>query len=100
MLPSVPAVDTGKDLSARGLALQSRYKRLQEYYHHIRSHYLLIVCAWCQQRIRWQRKKDASDLAHTSHGICPACVVYVLGELDVMAPETPQTAPAPGAIAL
>jgi hypothetical protein len=99
MVPSFLSTDAGKELSARGLALQSQYKRLQEHYQQLRSRYLLIVCAWCQQRIRWQRKKGACDLVHTSHGICPACVMHVLGELDVMAPNTPETAHAPCVIA-
>src|SRR5215510_10412292 len=78
--------DTAKELSARVLALQARHNMLQEHYHHIRSHYLLIVCAWCQKHIRWQLKEDASFPVHTSHGICPACVVNVSRELGVMAP--------------
>jgi hypothetical protein len=98
MLPSFPCTDTVKEFSARRRALQSRYKSLQEHFHQIRSRYLLIVCAWCQQHVRWQRKKDAASPIHTSHGICLACVVHVLGELDVMTRNAPGTAPEPCAI--
>src|SRR5262245_50570200 len=34
--------------------------------------YLLIVCAWCQQYIRWQRVQPPEPLT-TSHGICTRC---------------------------
>jgi hypothetical protein len=98
MLPSFLSTDMGKELSARGIALQSQYKRLQEHYQQIRGRYLLIVCAWCQQHIRWERKKNASGLVHTSHGICPACVVHVLGELDVMASDARETTYEPCAV--
>jgi hypothetical protein len=91
MSPSFPSTHKGQELAARGLALQAQYQRLQEHYQHIRSRYLLVVCAWCQKRVRWQRKEDPASPVHTSHEICPACMVYVSGELSVLEPNTLQT---------
>jgi len=55
---------------------------------------LQIVCAWCQQHIRWQRVQTPMPL-QTSYGICPACLMHVSRALRVMAPDTPQTASEP-----
>jgi uncharacterized membrane protein YhhN len=49
---------------------------------------LTIVCAWCQQTIRWQRTEEATRWL-ISHSICFACFADVLQELD------PQNAPPP-----
>jgi len=52
---------------------------------------LQIVCAWCQQPLRWHRVQPPLPL-QTSYGICPACLVQVLRELGVRTLATPQTA--------
>ena len=57
---------------------------------------LQIVCAWCQQPLRWHRVQPPLPL-QTSYGICPACLVQVLRELRVWTPATPQTVSAPDA---
>jgi len=45
-----------------------------------RQRYRKIVCAWCQQTIRWER--CAPDAwAHVSHSICFDCFVSVFPEL-------------------
>jgi hypothetical protein len=43
--------------------------------------YLLIVCAWCQQRICWQRVPTTTPLT-ISHGICNRCYVQVSREIE------------------
>jgi hypothetical protein len=43
--------------------------------------YLLIVCAWCQQYIRWQRVQTPTPLK-ISHGICTRCYVQVTREIE------------------
>jgi hypothetical protein len=57
---------------------------------------LQIVCAWCQQHIRWQRVQTPVPL-QPSYGICPACLEHVSRARRVMTPATPQTASEPGA---
>jgi hypothetical protein len=42
--------------------------------------YLLIVCAWCQQYIRWQRVEIPTPLI-ISHGICARCYAQVSREI-------------------
>jgi hypothetical protein len=42
--------------------------------------YLLIVCAWCQQYISWQRVQPPTPL-NISHGICTRCYVQVSREI-------------------
>jgi len=42
--------------------------------------YLLIVCAWCQQYIRWQRVQPPEPLT-TSHGICTRCYAQMSREI-------------------
>ena len=42
---------------------------------------LLIVCAWCQQYIRWQRVQPPEPLT-TSHGICTRCYAQMLREIE------------------
>ena len=39
-----------------------------------------IVCAWCQQRMGWQRVK-AAERGLMSHGICVTCWPQMLPEL-------------------
>jgi hypothetical protein len=43
--------------------------------------HLLIVCAWCQQHICWQRVQTPTPLA-TSHGICARCYAQVAREIE------------------
>ena len=43
--------------------------------------YLLIVCAWCQQYISWQRVQTPTPL-NISHGICARCYVQVSREIE------------------
>jgi hypothetical protein len=43
--------------------------------------YLLIVCAWCQQHICWQRVPTPTPL-NISHGICTRCYVQVSREIE------------------
>jgi hypothetical protein len=43
--------------------------------------YLLIVCAWCQQYIRWQRLQPPEPLI-ISHGICARCYAQVSREIE------------------
>jgi hypothetical protein len=43
--------------------------------------YLLIVCAWCQQYIRWQRVQPPEPLT-TSHGICARCYAQMSREIE------------------
>ena len=62
------------------LHLQVKYRELHEQFHTLRQHFVLIECAWCQKRIRWQRKKHPSP-GDTSHGICPRCFEAVSREL-------------------
>jgi len=42
---------------------------------------LLIVCAWCQQYIRWQRVALPMPLT-ISHGICAPCYAQVSREIE------------------
>ena len=43
--------------------------------------YILIVCAWCQQYISWQRVQTPTPLK-ISHGICARCYVQVSREIE------------------
>ena len=42
---------------------------------------LLIVCAWCQQHIGWQRVQTLTQLT-TSHSICTRCYEQVSREIE------------------
>jgi hypothetical protein len=42
---------------------------------------LLIVCAWCQQYMRWQRVALPMPLT-ISHGICARCYAQVSSEIE------------------
>jgi hypothetical protein len=46
-----------------------------------RQSYVRIVCAWCQQTLRWQRA-EATVRGQISHSICFACFAHVFWELD------------------
>ena len=50
-----------------------------------RQRYFKIVCAWCQQTIRWQRTEGAAP-GQISHSICFACFAGVFRELDPVHP--------------
>ena len=50
-----------------------------------RQRYLTIVCAWCQQTMRWQRSAEAVR-GQISHSICFACFVGVFRELGPVHP--------------
>ena len=67
--------------SAKALISQSRQSLA-------RQSYVRIVCAWCQQTVRWQRS-DATVRGQISHSICFACLAHVFWELD------PVNAPSP-----
>jgi hypothetical protein len=55
----------------------------------LRQRYLLVVCAWCTKRLRWQYMQDTVALDATSHGICPPCREHVLRELGEIARDHP-----------
>jgi hypothetical protein len=42
---------------------------------------LVLICAWCQQYISWQRVPTSPPL-QISHGICARCYVQVLREIE------------------
>src|SRR5262245_30690836 len=46
-----------------------------------RQRYVRIVCAWCQQTMRWQRSKETAR-GQISHSICFDCFAQVFWELD------------------
>jgi hypothetical protein len=58
---------------------QTKYRELREQCTTLQKGYCLIVCAWCQRRIRWGRKERAVP-GEISHGICPPCAVRVLSQ--------------------
>lgn len=60
--------------SAKALIRQSRRTMTQQTY-------LMIVCAWCQQTIRWERV-DGVVWGQSSHSICFDCFAPVFGELN------------------
>jgi hypothetical protein len=60
-------------VSATELIRQSRWIISQQTY-------LMIVCAWCQQTIRWERCTGAA-WGQISHSICYDCFVPIFWEL-------------------
>ena len=46
-----------------------------------RQSYVRIVCAWCQQTMRWQRSEE-TVWGQISHSICFDCFAHMFGELD------------------
>ena len=46
-----------------------------------RQSYYRVVCAWCQQTIRWRRCEETAR-EQISHSICFACFADVFQELD------------------
>ena len=60
-----------RELQEQHMQLRQHYVlKAQERFAHLRQLYLLIECAWCQRRIRWQRKESPVP-GETSHGVCP-----------------------------
>jgi len=66
---------------ARELIRQSQW-RISE------QTYLTIVCAWCQQTMRWQRSAGAAR-GQISHSICYDCFAPVFGELHAVTAPPP-----------
>ena len=60
--------------SAKELIRQSRWAIHQQTY-------LQIVCAWCQQTMRWERTEGIA-WGQISHSICYDCFAPVFGELN------------------
>jgi hypothetical protein len=50
-----------------------------------RQSYVRIVCAWCQETIRFERSTVVAR-GQTSHSICFACFAHVFPELDQRPP--------------
>jgi len=46
-----------------------------------RQSYVRIVCAWCQQTMRWQRSEETVR-GQSSHSICFDCFAHVFWELE------------------
>ena len=67
-------------LLARYRYFQTKYREYREQFIALRQRYYLIECAWCQRRIRWQRKESAAP-GDTSHGICPSCAADMLRDI-------------------
>ena len=65
-----------------GRKCRAKSQALREHFEQLRRHYLLIICAWCNKRIRWRYLKDASS-AHTSHGICLRCAAHFSKDLGL-----------------
>ena len=61
-------------VSAKALIAQSRQALA-------RQSYIRIVCAWCQQLMRWQRVQGAA-WGQISHSICYDCFAQVFWELE------------------
>jgi hypothetical protein len=69
-----------EELGEKCRYFQTKYRALREQFTTVRKGYYLIVCAWCQRRIRWVRKVRSVP-GEISHGICPPCAVRVLAQL-------------------
>ena len=46
-----------------------------------RQRYVRIVCAWCQQTMRWQHSEE-TVWGQISQSICFDCFAHVFGELE------------------
>src|SRR5205085_2233001 len=57
-----------------------------------RQSYTRIVCAWCQQTMRWQRSAETGR-GQISHSICFACFTQVFRELDPVNAPSPVSTP-------
>ncbi len=69
--------------SAKALITQSRQSIA-------RQSYLRIVCAWCEQTMRWQRCEETVR-GQNSHSICFACWASLFPELDQAGPAPPHS---------
>ena len=68
-------------VSAQALIAQSRQSLA-------RQSSIMIVCAWCQQLMRWQRVQGAA-WGQISHSICYDCFAHVFWELDLSTTSPP-----------
>ena len=76
--------------AAKGLLSQSRQSLA-------RQRYLRIVCAWCQETIRFERAAGTTRV-QISHSICFPCFADVFQELDTvnaLPPVFTKSEPAP-----
>jgi hypothetical protein len=69
-----------EELHATYRSFQTTYRELDAQFTTLRQGYYLIICAWCQKRIRWVRKEPAV-CGEISHGICLPCAARVLTQL-------------------
>jgi len=65
---------------SRGLLAAAREALQQAHEALARQHYLQIVCAWCQQTIRWECCEQAA-WGQVSHSICFDCFASMFPEL-------------------
>ena len=80
--PNCGGAEEKARLEALSRNYRAKFQELREQFKAIRRHYLLIVCAWCNTRMRWQYLKDASP-AYTSHSICQLCAAQMSKDLGV-----------------
>ena len=85
-----------EELSHRHVYFQTKYREYREQFLALRQRYLLVACAWCQQRIGWKRKVGAVP-GETSHSICPSCATALFSLMqdwqDAQAGVSPPTQP-------
>jgi len=80
--PNCSGAEEKARLEALGRDCRAKFQELRKQFKTIRRHYLLIVCAWCNKRMRWQYLKDASPV-YTSHSICQLCAAQMSKDLGV-----------------
>lgn len=85
--PAAPTVSRVEIEQSRQLISDSRARIASAKALITRSHqslarqtYLRIVCAWCQQTIRWERV-EGDVWGQSSHSICYDCFVPIFWEL-------------------
>jgi hypothetical protein len=81
-MPNCGGAEEKARLEALSRNYQAKFQELREQFKAIRRHYLLIVCAWCNTRMRWQYLQDASPV-YTSHSICQLCAAQMSKDLGV-----------------
>jgi len=84
---------------SRGLLAAAREALQQAHEALARQHYLQIVCAWCQQIIRWECCEQAA-WGQVSHSICFDCFASMFPELApgaALPPSPIQRTPMPTA---
>lgn len=42
--------------------------------------YPIVVCAWCNDVLRWKESRDPALVVGLSHGMCPTCAEQLLRE--------------------